>query len=160
MNTRLDQVALAVRMRRTRVRAAELALERRRRELDEALGELRSAHAIREAWHGAAAGLERWVAASTDSLHRWPGVVDVRRRDFVRGCAEAVRYVEWWEGQVMQARREELAARQAWGVERARLDALIRRHALEARRDAARTDEATLEETADAAAAGAGRQAR
>jgi len=155
VNAHLDQIALAIRLRGLRVRTAELALNRRRLELEEALGELRSAHVIREAWHGAAAELEHWAAASAGSLHRWSAVVDVRRRDFERGCAEAHRYVAWWDEQVAQARQAEQAAREAWSIARARLDALTRRHAVELRHDAARTDEATFEELADAAAAGA-----
>ena len=160
MNPRLGQIALAIRLRGVRVRTAELALNRRRLELEEALGELSSAHALREAWQIAAGELEQWVAASVGSLHRWSGIVDIRRGDFERGCAEARRYVAWWEDQVAQARQAEQAARQAWSTERARLDALTRRHALEARRDAARTDEAGFEELADAAAAGSSRATR
>ncbi len=160
MNARLGQVALAIRLRGVRVRTAEVALNRRRLELEEAMGELRSAHALREAWQRAAGELERWVAASSGTLHRWSAMVDIRRRDFERGCEEARRYVAWWEDQVTQARQAEQAARQAWSTERARLDALTRRHAVEARRDAARTDEASFEELADAAAAGAARGVR
>ncbi|MFN7641962.1 MAG: hypothetical protein ACK5PW_02555 [Burkholderiales bacterium] len=160
MNAQLEQIALAIRLRGVRVQTAELALNRRRRELEEALGELQSANELQDAWQGAAAALEHWAAASTNSLHRWSGMVDVRRQDFQRGCAEANRYVTWCEEQMAQAQEAERVARQAWSAERARLDALTRRHALEARRDAARTDEATFEELADAAAAGAPRGGR
>jgi hypothetical protein len=153
VNARLAGLEQAMRLRRLRVQVAEIALNRRRLELEEALGELESAHSIRAAWHSAAAELEQWIAGSSQTLHRWSELVAVRRRDFDRGREEARRYVEWWESQVSQARAAEQAARPAWSAERARLDALVRRHAVEARRDAARTDEAIFEEQADAAAA-------
>lgn len=153
MNARLSGLEQAIRLRRLRVQIAEIALNRRRAELEQALEELRSAHALRAAWQGAAAELEQWIAGASGALHRWSEIVTVRRRDFDQGREDARRYVEWWEDQVAQARAAEQAARQALSVQRARLDALVRRHAAEARRDAARTDEATFEELADAAAA-------
>jgi hypothetical protein len=160
VNGALRQAAQALRLRRLRVRDAERTLMRRREALEEALGELQSARAMVMAWDGAAGELEAWIGASAASLHRWSAVVETRRRDFQRGCTEARRYVEWWETQTSQAREAEQVARQAWIVERGRLDALARRHAIEVRHAEARAEESALEDPADAASwnvAGAGR---
>lgn len=151
MSARLDQVALALRLRRLRTQLAERVLARRRLEVEEALGELNSALAMRRAWEDAERRFESWLERSSAQRHRWTEVVDARRRDFRQGCSEARRYVEWWEAQVAKAREAEDLARREWMVERSRLDALSRRHALEARREAARRDEAVFEEQADAA---------
>jgi len=153
MKGRLGQAGQALRLRRLRLREAESTLSRRREALDEAIGELRSAQAMVTAWDAAATDLEAWIDASAGSLHRWSAVVETRRRDFRRGCAEVRRYVEWWETQVAQAQEAEQSARQAWMIERARADALARRRALEARHAEACADEAALEDTADAAGA-------
>lgn len=160
MMPKLDVVARAVQLRQLRVQMAEQVLRRRRLEFDEALAELRSAQLMRDAWEGAAANLEAWVTGSDLPRHRWTEVVDIRRRDFVRGCAEARRYVEWQEDQAVMARDAQEAARQAWTNERSRLDALSKRQASESRRAAARSDEAIFEELADASSASRSRGAR
>jgi uncharacterized protein (DUF3084 family) len=160
MNVTLRQAAQALRLRRLRVDQAERTLMRRREALEEALGELQSARAMVMAWDGAADELESWIAASAASLHRWSAVIETRRHDFQRGCTEARRYVEWWETQTAQAREAEQAARQAWIVERGRLDALARRHATELRHAEARAEESALEELSEAfgrSGAGSGR---
>lgn len=151
MSAQLDQVALAVRLRRLRTQLAERVLMQRRLEVQEALGELDSALAMRRAWEDAELRFQAWLGGASTQRHRWTEVVDARHRDFRQGCSEARRYVEWWEAQVAKAREAEDRARREWMVERSRLDALSRRHALEARREAARRDEAVFEEQADAA---------
>jgi hypothetical protein len=153
MKGRLGQAEQVLRLRRLRVGEAERTLTRRREALQEAIDELQSARAMVTAWDGAAGQLEAWIAASAGSLHRWSAVVDTRRRDFQRGCDESRRYVEWWETQVAQAREAEQSARRAWLIERARVEALERRHAIETRHTQARADEAVLEELSDAAGA-------
>jgi hypothetical protein len=153
MKGRLGQADQVLRLRRLRVGEAERTLMRRREMLQEAIDEQHSAQAMVIAWDGAAGDLEAWIAASAGSLHRWSGVVETRRRDFRRGCDEARRYVEWCETQTVQAREAEQSARRAWMVERARVEALERRHAIQVRHAQACADEAVLEELTDAAGA-------
>jgi hypothetical protein len=151
MRPRLDRIAQVVRLRKLRVEAAERTLRRKRAEVQEALQELDSAKMMRDAWDGAAASLEAWARGSSGSLHRWTELLDIRRRDFVRGCAEARRYVAWWEEQVEIARNAETEARRALMTQRTRCDALVKRQKDEQKHETARLDEATFEELADSA---------
>jgi hypothetical protein len=153
MRHRLGRFAQVLRLRKLRVEAAERTLRRKQAEVQEALRELASAKMMRDAWDGAAAALEAWARRTPGSLHRWTELLDIRRRDFVRGCSEARRYVAWWEEQVEIARHAETEARRALMTQRTRYDALEKRQKDEQKRETARLDEATFEELADLAGA-------